>query len=122
MYDAYQEHCDHVMGCDTEYRNMYAIERATMKPDDSERIAELVESGKFVVVAEVTEYGPVTDAIIGSRLFVDSIHDTREAAEAAMAGMTPEDFDYETSYHVEPKPVVERKRYVPEFGEDDIPF
>lgn len=122
MYDAYQEHCDHVMGCDTEYRNMYAVERATMKPDDSERIAELVESGKFVVVAEVTEYGPVTDAIIGSRLFVDSIHDTREAAEAAMAGMTPEDFDCETRYHVEPKPVVEPKRYVPEFGEDDIPF
>ncbi len=122
MYDAYQEHCDHVMGCDTEYRNMYAVERATMKPDYKEEIFRLADEGKFVVVSCVTEYGWQTDAPIGDRWFTESVHDTREAAESHIAAIPPDDYDPEIRYFVHPPKPVEVKRYVPEFGEDDIPF
>lgn len=77
----------------TELQNAFAVSRMEREPDDSYQINEALANGKFVVVTEGTEYCPRTDAIMGSRRCLNSIHDTREQAEAEVAAwqaMDPE--------------------------------
>jgi hypothetical protein len=70
----------------TEHQNSFAMSCMTRKPDDSARIDQLVQSGKHVVVHVGTDYCQHTDAVIGSRFILVSVHDTRELADAALRG------------------------------------
>jgi hypothetical protein len=61
------EERDFEMGRATELQNAYAFSVMVRRPDDSVKIRELVAVGRYVVVADVLEYCPLTDASMGSR-------------------------------------------------------
>jgi hypothetical protein len=113
-----QEEYDYQMGAASDAENALAWNRMNMKPDDSGKIAEAVAAGKFVVVLEGTAYCPSTDAIMGSRKFLHSAHDTRAEAQAAILAM--DDMD-DISVYVRPSPKSPVIPYVPSTN-DDIPF
>lgn len=69
----------------SELENAYAWSGMNRKPDDAGKINAAVAAGKFVVVEEGPEYCPSTDALLGSRKFLVSVHDSRADAEAALA-------------------------------------
>ena len=80
-----QEELDHEVGAfKNEFQAAYSLSQLSRKPDHKARIAELQAQGKFIVVFEITEYCPHTDAILGARHTIVSVHDTQEAAQAAL--------------------------------------
>jgi hypothetical protein len=92
MYDMHlREELDYHPASEAE--NAYAWSRMNRKPDDAGKVAEAVAAGKFVVVVEVPDYCPFTDATMGMRMLLDSVHDTRGAAENAIAAQFSDD-DY----------------------------
>jgi hypothetical protein len=84
-----QEEIDYQIGCASELQNALVWSRMNRRPDDSRRIEDAVKAGRFVIVLEMTEYCPSTDAIMGSIRLALSTHDTREHAIAAMTGEEP---------------------------------
>jgi hypothetical protein len=120
-----QEQWDYEAGWATEQQNALAWSRMNRRPDGAGRIAELVAAGKFVAVVEATEYCPSTDAIMGSRKDIDSVHDTREAAEAAVSKIYESDYPDDWSAYVLPRvshaePAAARADVAP--GDDELPF
>ena len=103
-----------------EFQLAYEWSKMNRKPDDAGKIQEAVAAGKFVIVEEGPDYCPVTDAVMGSRKYLASVHETREDAETALAGMFGEDGpDPDISVYILPhKPA---PPYTPP-GDDDIPF
>ena len=68
----------------TDAQNAYAWSQANRRPDHP-KIADHVAAGRFVVVHEVNQYCPSTDAYIGTRRLFGSSHVTRAEAVAALA-------------------------------------
>jgi hypothetical protein len=114
-----QEHFDHEMGCATEQQNAFAWASMNRRGDDP-RINEALAAGKHVIVESGPEYCPYTDALMGSRKILVSVHETREAAEAALRGYQAEheDPDPEIDVFILPYKAVEY-RYP---TDDEIPF
>ena len=65
MYDAYQEHLDHVMGSQNEFQNAYALSCSL----ENEREIPVEGEGDFVVNERHLVYCGITDAVIGFRTF-----------------------------------------------------
>lgn len=91
-----QEGLDYQMGAASEYQNAFAWSRMNRKPDDSDKINKAIQEGKYVVVSESPEYCPSTDASMGTRRDLCSVHDDRESAEraASLVQRTPDDWVY----------------------------
>lgn len=113
-----QEEYDYQMGMASEAENAFAWNRMNMKPDDSAKIQEAIDAGKFAVVLDGPVYCPSTDAIMGSQRFLDSVHDTRAAAEAKAYDLGDMD---EIDVYVLPRADRPATPYVP-LTDDDIPF
>lgn len=113
-----REEIDYRIGCATELQNSYAASRLEREPDDTAKIRDLVAAGKFVLVAEVPDYCPRTDAAMGSRCWIASIHDHRVEAMGAHERLPIDEYD-ETCYRIEP-----RAPYSQPFSEvsNEIPF
>lgn len=78
-----REHWDYEIGAASELQNAFAESRMQVS-DDSAKIAELVAAGRFVVVENVIQFCPSTDASLGEFKYLSSDHATRnEAVEIA---------------------------------------
>ena len=99
-----REEMDYQMGMASEQQNALTVSRLTQKPDDRFKIDELVAAGRFCVIEDVIAYCPITDAIMGNRLYLVSDHATLAEANAAVS---PEG-DFEAYQRVVgPMPVIE---------------
>ena len=115
-----QEQWDYEAGMDTEQRNAHAWASMNRKSDDAFKIKEAVAAGKHVIIEEGTDYCPYTDAIMGSRRYLVSVHETREEAEAALKQAAQDDPDPEINVYILPyKPVPVPP---PAYDRDEIPF
>jgi hypothetical protein len=62
--------------------NAYAWNCMNRRQDDAGRVAGLIDEGKFVIVRYSLDYCPSTDACMGERCTLESVHDSRSEAEA----------------------------------------
>lgn len=115
-----QEHWDHEMGCATEAQNVLIWNRMNMQADDSFKIKEALDKGLFVVVKEGTVYCPSTDAIMGSRKLLDSVHKDRQQALNRIAEMS-KDMDEEIGVYILPYSSTSTLENV-SCDRDEIPF
>lgn len=99
----------------TEHQNAYALSSMERRLDDP-KIAEELAKGRFVVVDEIEQFCPITDAILPSYQVFVSAWDDRESAEAEVARIMWEGRDI----GVLPIPLPEPIPYSP--PGDDVPF
>jgi hypothetical protein len=81
VFDAYQEHFDHVAGSASEQQNAYS--RSRMEFDNGMRgVNDLTRAGLFVVVVSGPVYCGRTDALIGTAYHPVSVFRKRADAVA----------------------------------------
>ena len=92
----------------TEAQNAYAWSRMNRRPDHP-KIAEHVAAGRFVVVHEVPQFCPHTDAAVGSRKLFGGAYATRAEADAALTACI-EEYGYDEDVRSYILPELEQER------------
>lgn len=103
----------------SELQNLGMMNR---KPDDTAKIQKAIQEGKHVVIEAQTEFCPYTDAILGNRQLLVSIHDTRDEAQQALDKLHPPDQDNpdpDINAFIRPYPPVTTQQ---PYNRDEIPF
>lgn len=116
IIDARREHYEHEYGMMTEAQNAFALSQMERRSDDSKKIDEALNAGLFVIVRDVDEYCPRTDAAMGVSQFIISVHSTRAEAEAELEKLG-DDVDAGVLPRL-PTP----KREPVDYSDPDIPF
>jgi hypothetical protein len=102
----------------SELQNAFALSRMERPRDDSQKIADLVSAGRFVVVISHPVYCPRTDASMGSFLSLDSHFDDEAAAQARIEELG----DMDESFAVIDQLSVPRNPQLVSAQSDEIPF
>lgn len=98
--------------------------RRHLSNETMEKVAALVAAGKFVLVASSPYYCRSTDAFAGVVTSITSVHDTREAAEEALAEEQTIPSNWQEGVDFEVHPIVTPEADPAELvtAHDEIPF
>ena len=88
--------------------------------NDTNKIKELVEQGKHVIVSSSTIFCPRTDAYLGSTTNIEKVFDTIGEAENAFK-FYPQELD-EINFWIEPSKKNEPQTTIPIHPIEDCPF
>lgn len=118
MYDAYQEHLDHVMGSGNEFQNAYSLSCSL----EREREIPVEGEGDFVVNKRYLAHCGFTDAVIGFRTSREYRFRSFDEAYAFMEAKNEELYEAETEDYPDCEFEIPKSQYPPVQGCDLPPI